>query len=68
MRQAPKDNDFYELRPFLIILFGLLGVFNSLFVPGNPVLNHLAQFCGVVLLFCAAKIIRWRKNFRNQWL
>jgi hypothetical protein len=65
---STNERDFYEIRPFLIIAVGLLGCCNSFLVPATPVLSTLGVVCGIVLLFSAAKIIRWRKDFRNKWV
>jgi hypothetical protein len=52
----------------LIIAVGLLGCCNTFLVPATPVLSTLGFVCGIVLFFSAAKIIRWRKDFRNKWI
>jgi hypothetical protein len=49
---------FYESLPFIYIG---LGVYALVFLEASK----MAVSCGVVLLFCATKVIRWRMNDRS---
>lgn len=66
MRHIQNKNDwFYELKPQLLSLIGVVGLLN-LFETNN--MFFASQICGFVLLFSAFKISNWRKEYRKGLL
>ncbi|MEZ0391650.1 MAG: hypothetical protein ACAH59_05510 [Pseudobdellovibrionaceae bacterium] len=67
MRHYPSDpkRDMYELRPYL---FFILGAFALIY--RNSAMTdrafHISQFCGLILVLAAMKILAWRKDYRKS--
>ncbi len=60
-----KTDWIYELRPILILLFGLFGIINHN-LTGNMTLLRVSEISGLVLIFCGIKICQWRYEYRKQ--
>ncbi|MBC7372173.1 MAG: hypothetical protein H7326_11440 [Bdellovibrionaceae bacterium] len=67
MRPLHDKQDFYEVRPLLLIVLGFVGIFNSYFTNSTPGMVRFGQVCGVLLFFSAFKIIRWRMAYRKRF-
>ncbi|MGZ5279090.1 MAG: hypothetical protein ACXWC9_04060 [Pseudobdellovibrionaceae bacterium] len=68
MRHIENKNDwFYEFKPQLMMLFGMIGLFSNFLVPiaTEAIAHRTAQACGIVLLVLAIKILDWRKTYRE---
>lgn len=66
LSQIQHKNDwFYEARPILILLFGVLGLLSNSFI-ADPVWLRVGQVCGAALIYSAIKIYYWRHEYRSQ--
>jgi hypothetical protein len=64
---ANKKYDwFYEWRPYFISFFGTVGIFGKYLMEIKPSsLIDVSQIFGIFLLIIAAKIVKWRNEYRK---
>lgn len=63
-----KNDWFYEMRPQIITVFGIIGVLNISGSNTNLGFKLISQISGIVLLVIAYKIRSWRREYRRTHL
>lgn len=61
-----KNDWLYEFKPEMITLIGLIGIGHGASLLRIDTVILLGHICGLILLFFAYKIRKWRKVYRRS--